>query len=395
MRSGLFAGLALCAACTANTAPIARTTAIDRDVSVDSIAYVTGVHLAALPLSYPYTIFPMALNDWGEVVGTYDQNTFTNAFKWQGSRGLTVLSLPNGLQSQARGVNDSGQVAITIDSAVGATAAIWGWFGQVKYLRELSTYNSTACGAIAINNHGIVLGQCTMRLGGAGCANPSLPTLWTTFGTPYAFHPGGGSAVFSGEPTPVFTDAGYAAGLYFPDPCGSNANHAFVFNAATKTLTMLPDLVINGVDYSSEANAVNDSGYAVGDATTNQPNCSSHAVVWLAGGQPQDLGICGVATGITDDGIVIGNFATGDSAFAFVWTAATGVQRLPHLYPENGTSPGAPLPHETSTAIAINRVHQILGTASNVAETSPPTRTAVIWTLPASFVASGSRVARR
>ena len=173
-------GLVLCIACSTNTAPIApTTTTIDRAMSVDTIPYATGVHLAALPLNYTYTNFPMAMNDFGEVVGTWVENAPnqigpTIAFKWQGSRGLTTLSLPAGFQSQGVGVNDSGQVAITIDSSGGSVAAIWGWFGDVRYLRDLSTFSTAtehpACQALAINDHGIVLGQCTLACSGTACA---------------------------------------------------------------------------------------------------------------------------------------------------------------------------------------------------------------------------------
>jgi hypothetical protein len=245
-----------------------------------------------------------------------------------------------------------------------------------------------------------MLGLCTV-LGAVEqpCgATESFPTLWTTFGTPDALHPGGGPALGISGNAAGWTDAGFAAGTLFGNPCGPGGHaHGYVYNAVTQVQRVLPDLVIGGVDLNTFVFAVNDNGYAVGEAITLQPNCDDHPVVWLADGAPRDLGICGIATGISDDGIVIGTYENrvpGDSSFAFVWTAATGVQRLPHLYAEHGASPGAPFPNEGSAAIAINRRHQILGIAAAAGlNTEPPTAIAVMWTLPAGFPGSSSHVA--
>jgi hypothetical protein len=129
--------------------------------------------------------------------------------------------------------------------------------------------------------------------------------------------------------------------------------------------------------------AVNDSGWAAGYQTPFDPTCSSprQAVAWLKadtvvslGGACGDLG----ATGITDDGIVVGTGRTPPSTssvrYAFVWTAATGLQRLP------GLEGGAALAQEESAALAVNHRHQVLGwvvSANGVHHT-------VIWTLPSS-----------
>jgi len=398
-----------CCACTDTAGPMAlRTGTIERTLAIDSIPYLAGVHLAALP-GLDYNHPPVAMNDWGEVVGTYNvgiPNVFgpEYAYKWQATRGLTILSTPD-VQSVATGVNDSGQVAITVFTDTSSSAAIWGWFGGVKVLRDLSTYRTPSahpmCQGGPINNHGIVAGRCTI-LGAVDqpCgAAQWFPTLWTTFGTPDAFHPGGGPA-FRDANVPGWTDAGFAAGTFFGNACGSSDHpHAYVYNAITHEERMLPDLVIGGVAVSTFANAVNNNGYVVGSAITLQPNCDDHAVVWLADGVARDLGICGIATGISDDGIVIGTYENrlpGDSAFAFVWTPTTGVLRLPHLYPAHGASPGAPFPNETSGAIAINRKHQILGSVTaNGFNTEPPTSIAVMWTLPAGFPAGAAALSRR
>lgn len=389
---------AIFCACTDSAGPSAsRTGTIERTLTIDSIPYLAGVHLAALP-GLDFNHQPFAMNDWGEVVGIFNPgapNTIgpVSAYKWQATRGMTILSMP-GFQTRATGVNDSGQVAITLSTDTSSSAAIWGWFGNVKVLRDLSTFRTPnahpMCQGGPINNHGIVLGLCTV-LGQVEqpCAEPqSFPTLWTTFGTPDAFHPGGGPAFgVNGGNAPGWTDAGLAAGTFFSDPCFATAHaHAYVYNVATQVERVLPDLVIGGVALNTFANAVNDNGYAVGQARTGQPGCSDHAVVWLADGAARDLGICGIATGISDDGIVIGTYQNGDSSFAFVWTPTTGVHRLPHIYPAHGNVSGSPQPNEMSGAIAINRKHQILGSATaSAANTSPPTSTAVMWTLPAGF----------
>ena len=133
--------------------------------------------------------------------------------------------------------------------------------------------------------------------------------------------------------------------------------------------------------------AVNDSGWAagyrvVGDSTTCADG--AQAVAWLAADTAIVIGDCSftltfptaaAATGISDDGIVVGSAgdpAKGGGPFAFVWTAASGLQRLPGL--EGGTAKI----QDWSGAVAINHKHQVLGWV----RTSLGIYRTVVWTLP-------------
>jgi uncharacterized membrane protein len=348
--------------------------------AVDSFPYALGVHVAALPgLDNPRLLI-RAMNDWGEIVGAFLPDTGpSQAFKWQATRGLTLLILPSGEEAAATGVNDFGQVSLTISplsfDTTGQRPAIWNWFGDVQELRLLSTFHhpppSTQpfCTSTGINNNGMVFGDCTVL----GQASP-LPTIWSRFGNPDALHPGGGTVAVHGQ-TSAFSESGFIAGV---EPDTAVARGGFVFTPF-RQLRTLEKLSIGGVPVAATVtDAINDSGQVAGTAFTENliPGaCDQYAVAWLSGDTITDLHVGGELNGITDEGIIIGNLQchSSDHPVAFVWTAARGIRRLP------GLEGGAALAKEQSAAVRINHRHQVLG---SITLSTGVTRK-VIWTLSA------------
>lgn len=363
---------ALSLACSDGVGPMpARLASVSPTLSMASLP-IAAATVQAIPILD--TVSPAAMNDWGEIVGVrYIGPNNSRAFKWEGARGYTELALAGSPSTQASGVNNSGQVVISIDSGGQSVTAIWDWFGNVRRLRNLGTYSVPSenefpgCTGVGINAQGVVAGMCTV----VGLPNP-VPTVWTAYGTPDALFPGGGTTAIQGSLQGI-SDAGYIVG----EPFNGAGGLPWEFGPGN-TEQLLPAAASGPV--TGVALAVNDSGWVAGGVWNGASNCSYHATVWIKG-VATDLGVCGYANGITDDGVAIGyaGNAAVDSLYAFVWTAAGGVQVLP------GLSTGL-----QSMTIAINRPHQILGfffTGSKQFTT--------LWTLSDSgTVASAAKVAR-
>lgn len=327
-----------------------------------------GVHVTTLHGLDGPAVTVSAINDWAEVVGTMSAGGgASSAFHWQLTRGLTVLPMPGGMSTMGSGVNNVGEVAITVATPSGSQAAVWPWSGAVRMLSLLSTFKrgpaAPACVARGINNGHLVVGTCFVPV-----LDEEAPTVWTASGRPDGLHEGGGS---DGVPLEGFayaiSDAGFVSGG--PDET-SFSPMAFVFTPSN-TLVSLASEENGSANTSWAALAVNDSGWAAGYSPIAAGNSCLRAVAWLRLFTLHDLGTCGAATGITDDAIVVGTATdtTGHASFAFVWTADSGLRRLPGL---NATGTG-----ETSSASAINRNHQIVGSI-----TSSGAQHAVMWTLP-------------
>jgi hypothetical protein len=259
---------------------------------------------------------PTALNDVGEVVG------------WGN---------PDTTSSIAVGVNNAGQVLL---QGTSARVAIWDWYGNVRYLRALSSFNPN-CTPYGITDAGVAMGVCI-------AGDNLLATAWTKFGTPDAlFIAGGATPVVTANQLPdVVSDSGYIAGTQVD-------NSGFVFTP-TKQLQVLPipsygPIRVNHVVASS----VNNHGQVAGYAALASSACFVRPIAWLSPGLVKDT-ITGIST-------------------AVVWTAATGLQRLP------GLEGGAALNDEQSSVTAINHSRQALGTII----TSTGVQHSVIWTLSA------------
>jgi hypothetical protein len=361
-------------------------------VAAGGIPFATGVHTAAIPAldqTQSTHYIPSALNDWGEIVGRrFSSDTLGSVFSWTSKYGLRLTQKAGG--DTVLRVNNAGAVALSAPGNPGTdslfpsnNAAIWDWQGNVRRLRLLSTYfipgiigkgeDSPACaGTGGITDGGVVVGVCHV----AGHGN--VPTIWTKSGTPW---PISGHLINGYTPNGISRTGFVAAG---PD---GFSGHALVLTM-TGIQRVLPDPPAGAGHAGTSltaALAVNDSGWAAGYRVVgDSARCSggTNAVVWLAADTAIVIGDCSFiptfptagATGISDDGIVVGitaDPASGDP-FAFVWTAAGGLKRLP------GLEGGAALSQEWSGAVAINHKHQVLGWV----RTSLFAYRTVVWTLP-------------
>jgi hypothetical protein len=354
--------LSACASSTPPTAVLAN-----EEVAAAATADVPYIsaHTAALPGLDDTALSVIAMNDFAEIVGTLSDNPGHQAFKYQTTRGLTLLpqSSTSG-QTTAAAVNNDGQVAVAGVGIefVSSSAGIWDWFGGVTFLRPLSTVAAAArflCAPSAINNLGVVGGSCPV-----GPQNNYLATVWTKFGTPWALRTKAGALIVIGSeqfaPFRIgFTDSGYASG---PSIDGTG----FVLSPAGD-LRVVPEPVINGVSFAIQSLYVNNVGQAAGLVTARTVGLCNHAIVSMSGSSVVDLG-CGGLFGINDDGIAVGTV----NSKAVLWTAATGLRRLP------GLEGGAAQDQETGLAIAVNQKGQIVG---QITMTTGVTHK-VLWTLP-------------
>ena len=89
-----------------------------------------------------------------------------------------------------------------------------------------------------------------------------------------------------------------------------------------------------------------------------------------------NLGVCGGASAISDNGVVVGSGSLTDTSasFAFIWTASGGLQRLPNLFGQSTV--------QSSAALKINANNQILGSliVGSTTVENPDTYT-MLWTL--------------
>jgi hypothetical protein len=346
-------------ACSDRVAPIMSPVAggavgTSRAAGLPPLAY--GVHTSVLTGLDGY--FINAFNDWGEVVGeTGPSDSVSVAFHWQRQRGITQLFVPGATGSGAVDVTDDGEVAV-LPFFPGAPyqAVRWSWSGSIQVLPLVSTWSlplvdsQPNCFPTKINIHHVVLGYCQV-IG----LSQDVVTVWTPSGRPTPVRLSGG-AVLQGFPHGL-TDGGIAVGQQT-----TGTEEAFVYNLNTGAYASLP--VPSGV-ITTGAYAVNDSGWVVG--LTNV-GCG-HVAVWLSGQAYHDIGICGLPSGIGDDGTVVGiaEDSTTHTEYAFMWTPDSGVRQLP----------GVTAHDFSSEAYAINRVHQVLGTVH-----VGGVQHAVIWTLP-------------
>lgn len=318
-----------------------------RQSVADSIPYAAGVHVAALPgLTNLVSSITFPINDFGEVVGEYQTGATTPsmAFKYQTQRGLRALALPN---TTGAGVNNQGLVAIGILTDSGNAVGTWDWFGNVRVFRNLSTLD---CFPAGINNSNVVVGSCSVR------SVPGLiATTWSPHGTPNALHPGGGAAFIQAQAFAI-SDSGYIAGG--PDNNGS----PFVFTP-TGQERLLP--TAGAAPTFNSATAVNNHGWAAG--TLSGPCAVGYrAVAWIAD-TLDDIGVCGIAYDIDDNGVVVGTVQTASEQFPFVWDVKNGLRRLPGLFAGD----------ESGIAGRINHNHQVTGLMY-----ANGNQYTVVWTLP-------------
>ena len=203
-------------------------------------------------------------------------------------------TFPGGTVSQGNGVNDCGQVVGYARFAnYNAHAFFWTKTGGLHDLGAIPPKQNKFSVAQAINSHGFVVGYSTYNNDPYGLTHP---VLWV--------------------------------------------------DGNIGDLGTLP-----GSD-DAQAMAINDNGAIAGFSV-------QHAFLWTPLGGMQDLGALSggysQGLGINSSGTVVGYSNTADSNWhAIVWTAATGMQPLPYLFPSD----------TSASANGINRYGQIAGGVS-------------------------------
>lgn len=99
--------------------------------------------------------YPLLINDMGQVMGnTVGRNGQLTAFAWTSSTGVTVLGMPDTIESQARDINAPGRIAGFATRAVDGrfVAFLWTPGGELLRLTEQSAI------ALALSDNEMVVG---------------------------------------------------------------------------------------------------------------------------------------------------------------------------------------------------------------------------------------------
>lgn len=104
------------------------------------------------------------LNNVGQVVGVADTPSGSHAFLWTDGSGMTDMSvLPGDSSSRANHINDQGNVVGSSEGMQGVRAFLWTRAGGIQELASLPSGSYSE--AFAINNRGQIVGQSGSSLG--------------------------------------------------------------------------------------------------------------------------------------------------------------------------------------------------------------------------------------
>jgi hypothetical protein len=269
---------------------------------------------------------PIAMNDWGEIVGQYGSGL---PFKWTGAHGYYVDSANFGgnFSCLANAVNNNGEMAV--DCGQAPTVSLVDWFNHARPLRLLSTWEPPpgtkpeevpGCTIWSVNDAGVAAGSCSIPFG------PTFATVWTAYGTPDALFPPSSNTAIQGGAYGI-SNTGIMVGV------DNQKNTGFIYGP-NHQVTYLPPLG------NSIAVHINDSSWAIGTIAS-----TSEIVAWI-NDSLVDLGTTGTAIGVSNNGEIIGNSPT---IGGFVWTRAHGLRYLPGVNNQG-----------LSKAVAINNSEQIV-----------------------------------
>ena len=263
---------------------------------------------------------PNAINSSGEIAGFIILPNQSDAALWTRSGGIQDLGALGGTNSDARALNDAGQIVgqanLTGDTA--SHAFLW---TQGAGMQDLGALTGTQSYATAINASGQVVGQ---------WFSPQ-----TQFLEPFIWTPNGGMKDL-GSPLGGLTlvaginSAGHVAlTSYSPDGAVSRA---YLWTPETGAL------LLDSLGNASTA------AYSITGFDAVAGTAGSHAAVWLPAGA-QDLGTLGglssLARQIGSSGVVVGQsqLAGNKVTHSFIWTVPFGMQDLGQLPNHPNNSP--------------------------------------------------------
>lgn len=286
----------------------------------------------------------LGINASGAVVGYVPVDGGNTAIVWTPASGrdtLQMLAYTSSPQTIAYGINDAGQIVGTSPAGDGTPRAVL-WSSSSAAPQDLQPGVTIPSRAYDINRHGMVVGT-RMRITG----DWSRAFVWTAAGGAVQLPSLGAMASAN-----AVNDSGVAVGFSTGSSAGS-PERAVRWTAAGQ-IQLLP---VPGP--RSFAQDVNLRGEIVGswhDASGQQ-----RAFFWSAATGFIDIGtgggIAANALGINQSGMVVGLAVTNEGYRAWAWTLRSGMRRLEGL-----SGPSA-------SAYAINRNGVVAGNAVDEAST--------------------------
>jgi probable HAF family extracellular repeat protein len=260
-----------------------------------------------------------SVNDSGFVIGiAHDTSGYLRAFLWKPATGMRDLHIHHGpVYVFATDVNNKGQVVGYVDSMIYARAFVRSATGAITWLPTLGGKSSYAYG---INESGDVVGSSQTAAG------VSRAFIWNATGGMRDLGTLGGQDCAANHSVAyALNDERQVVGFSCSD---ASSERAFIW---TETDGMV-SLGTLGGPFSSRAHHINNSGQVVGVSQTDQG--TEHAFLWTQSAGMRDLGTFGgnrsVARSINEAGEIAGDSYTVDNTIhhGFLWTEAAGMRKL-------------------------------------------------------------------
>ncbi len=350
-RVSVPAVLLFAVACSDGSNPMARPP--QQSESVRVLPVDPTIRIRDEPELEGNNVFATAISREGIITGFVTNGSTSRVFRFHHK--IEYLTPPSGFQpgnffGVQAGINDQGTVAGGIINDTAQRAYLWTRQGHVTLLPptfpQVPPEEPLGCGAWAINDAGYVVGMCMPNVN-------FFETEWAPDGSIARQTCCGVLTAISENRNLTGFDLTFDPPIALLWPRG----------AASYTLIGLND----GSMEESEGLAVNDDGWVAGWGIVT--GLETSAILWVPGQPQRILSHLGEATGIDEEGNVVGfhlDSANGPTT-AFLWNFATGAHFLPGL--PGGTE---------TAAIAINSRHEILGFALD----RKGVKHTVVWRFP-------------